>query len=370
MELRSACLLAIGVGIARFAFTPILPLMTSQASMTSTMATACATANYLGYLVGALVGLRLTAPRRAGGVWVPRVAAVMACASLAAMPVGEPAAWLALRFLAGVFGAVLFIVAADDLLSGGWVQAAGWGFGGVGAGVVISAIVVSTLGASWRWSWWAVAAAAAILTALAWHMADPRPERSPRIGQPGAGATRRYPFAVVWWIYTLEGTGYIVAGTFLVAAVSAQAPGAIGSHAWIAVGLFAIPSCTGWTWLASRTEPAAVLCIALLVQATGVVLATFDSPTTAMMSGILFGATIIGVPWLAVGLARSSGRRRDVALMTVGYGVGQALGPIVARPLQENGYQLSLIASACVLGLAAVLAAGLAVPRVSTDVPR
>jgi hypothetical protein len=350
------------VGLARFAFTPILPVMESQTSMTSGTATACATSNYVGYLVGALGGLRLRPTRPATNGAIVRGAAVVACLSLAAMPVVDQApVWVVLPFLAGVSGALLFLVATDDLLSGGQVVAAGWGFGGVGAGVVISGVVVSAMAADWQRAWWGSAAAAGILTALAWRRPVVGPSR-PAQASPWKRRDRRpHSFMLVWWIYTLEGMGYIIAGTFLVAAVSDRAPGPLGSNVWIAVGRFAIPSCAGWTWVATRVQPATVLCIALAVQTVGVVLATFGSWVAAMTSGVLFGATIIAVPWLAVGLGRSSGRRQDGALMTVGYSVGQVLGPIAVRPLQTHGYQLSLAASACVLGLAAMLAGALAI---------
>jgi len=62
----------------------------------------------------------------------------------------------------------------------------------------------------------------------------------------------------------------------------------------------------------------------------------------AMTSGVLFGATIIGVPWLAVALGRTSGRRNHVALMTVGYSIGQVLGPIAVHPLQGRREHRSL----------------------------
>lgn len=349
------------MGVARFAFTPILPLMQSQASMSSATATACATSNYLGYLAGALAGLRLALERHGTSTWIARGAAVAACASLAAMPLVDGVLpWVALRFVAGAAGALLFVVAADELLSGGGRVTAGWAFGGVGAGIAVSGVVASVLGDSWRWSWWGTAAAAATMTALAW--------RRPISSAPGAGqadswrslARRRYSFPTLWCIYTLEGLGYIIAGTFLVAAVVEVAPGRLGAHVWVAVGLCAIPSCAAWTWLATRVEPAAVLAIALIIQATGVVLPTLGGgAAAAMTSGVLFGATIIGVPWLAVALGRTSGRRNHVAMMTVGYSIGQVLGPIAVHPLQGHGYQLSLVAAGGILGVAALLAAAL-----------
>ncbi|MET7927681.1 YbfB/YjiJ family MFS transporter, partial [Streptomyces sp. NPDC005349] len=48
--------------------------------------------------------------------------------------------------------------------------------------------------------------------------------------------TRRW-FTALLASYLLEGMGYIIAGTFLVAALQEGAPGWIGSGAWIVVGL-------------------------------------------------------------------------------------------------------------------------------------
>lgn len=351
------------MGVARFAFTPILPLMESQASMSSATATACATSNYLGYLVGALAGLRLRFEQHSTSTRIARTAAIAACASLAAMPLVDGVLpWVVLRFVAGAAGALLFVVAVDELLSGGGRVTAGWAFGGVGAGIAVSGAVASVLGDSWRWSWWGTAAAAATMTALAWRRPSSVGPGALRADAWHSLARGRYSFPTVWCIYTLEGLGYIIAGTFLVAAVAEVAPGRLGAHVWIAVGLCAIPSCAAWTWLATRVEPAAVLSIALILQATGVVLPTLGGrAAAAMASGVLFGATIIGVPWLAVALGRTSGRRNHVALMTVGYSIGQVLGPIAVHPLQGHGYQLSLVAAAGILGVAALLAGALAV---------
>src|SRR5213595_1775561 len=53
--------LAVAMGIGRFAFTPILPLMQQDAGLSVAGGGWLASANYLGYLVGALsaMGLRI-----------------------------------------------------------------------------------------------------------------------------------------------------------------------------------------------------------------------------------------------------------------------------------------------------------------------
>ena len=51
---RTAAALAAAMGIGRFVYTPILPLMTAHAHLTTQSAGQLATANYVGYLVGAV----------------------------------------------------------------------------------------------------------------------------------------------------------------------------------------------------------------------------------------------------------------------------------------------------------------------------
>ena len=53
----SAAALAVSMGIGRFAYTPILPLMHARAGLSAQQGSALATANYLGYLAGAVLGI-------------------------------------------------------------------------------------------------------------------------------------------------------------------------------------------------------------------------------------------------------------------------------------------------------------------------
>ncbi|MDV9179012.1 YbfB/YjiJ family MFS transporter, partial [Streptomyces sp. W16] len=53
---RVAAALAAGMGVGRFVYTPLLPLMHAQAGLSTDAGAHLATANYVGYLVGALAG--------------------------------------------------------------------------------------------------------------------------------------------------------------------------------------------------------------------------------------------------------------------------------------------------------------------------
>jgi len=81
---RGAAGLGAAMGIGRFACTPILPLMTTQAALVPQAAGALATANYVGYLAGALAGT--ASPRLARSTIAWRAALALLMITLAAIP--------------------------------------------------------------------------------------------------------------------------------------------------------------------------------------------------------------------------------------------------------------------------------------------
>jgi hypothetical protein len=103
-------------GIGRFVYTPILPLMTAQAGLTPKAGASLATANYIGYLLGALaVTLE---PRLVRSSMVHRGSLVLLVFTLAAMPLTHTTAgWFVLRLLAGIASAVVFVIVVNSLLS-------------------------------------------------------------------------------------------------------------------------------------------------------------------------------------------------------------------------------------------------------------
>jgi MFS family permease len=364
--LQAGAALAAGMGVGRFVYTPILPLMHAQAGLSASAGASLATANYAGYLVGALAGILVPGLVRSRAVL--RISLILLTATLLAMPMTHAvAAWWALRLLAGVASAVVFVIAASSLLShlrGHPAHLPGWGFGGVGAGIAVSGVVVLILRSvgDWRSAWWASAALAAVLAAGSWTL---RPELSaaPANGLVGAAQsasrlrTHRW-FSALFACYSLEGVGYIIAGTFLVAAIEQTSPGWIGSGAWVLVGLAAVPSSAFWAWLSRRWSRPDLLLAALVVQAVGIALpAVLGGVAAALISATLFGATFLGIATIAMAAGAHLQFPRSVALLTVGYSVGQILGPLIVTPLLHHGYHLALLVAAVVI-LAAAAAAG------------
>jgi predicted MFS family arabinose efflux permease len=361
---RGAAALAAAMGVGRFVYTPILPLMQDQAGLSAAAGATLATANYAGYLAGALAGI--VAPALARSRPALRLSLLALVASLAAMPltVAEPV-WFALRFVAGVASALVFVVAVSAMLSRLGRPAphlVGWGFGGVGVGIALSGLLVLVLQATalsgWRDAWWSAAALAAVLTAGAWRLA-PEPAGAPAPARRAAGAPRtgRW-FAALAVAYSLEGVGYIVAGTFLVAAISQGSPGWVGTGAWVLVGLAVVPASAGWALLARRWSRPSLLVAALLAQAVGIALpALAGGVVAALVSAVLFGATFLGISSLALAVGAHLQLPRAVAVLTAGYGVGQVLGPLVVAPLLGRGYHDALLAGAAIVLAAAVAAA-------------
>lgn len=368
VTLQGAAALAAAMGVGRFVYTPILPLMHAQAGLTVQLGSSLATANYVGYLIGALVGIAV--PRAVRSQSVLRASLVVIIATLALMPTTHSAAvWITLRLLAGIASALVFVVAVSAVLTtlrAHGQHLTGWAFGGVGAGIALSGALVLALQGTdtWRQAWWLAAVLSLVLAIPAWMLrtsdvnttntntASTSPE-SPH-GRPSPH------FIALFTAYSLEGIGYIIAGTFLVAAIDQSAPRWAGTGAWVLAGLAALPSSALWAWLSRVWSRPTLLAAALVIQAVGIALpALVGGIGPALVSAAAFGATFVGISTLTLATGAHLGTPRAVAILTTGYSVGQIAGPLLVTPLLHNGYHEALLIAGAIL-LVAAAAAGLA----------
>ena len=365
--------MAVVMGVGRFAFTPILPAMRDEFGLSATALGAMASANYLGYMLGALVCALPALHRwrrtviRGGLLLVIVVTAGMAFTT--AMPL-----WLLLRFVAGLASAGVFVFASAAIV--GWFvqqrrpELFGLFFSGVGLGIASSGVVVLLMqwfaGAqAWRLEWLAAAMLAALLATpcLRWLP----PETIPVASTQAAADARplvSLPLVLLAVSYFLGGVGYIVAGTFIVAIVGAV-PGlqGLGAGSWILVGLAATPSTPLWTRVAGRIGNMKSLGICYLLMACSLLLpGLLAQPAAALASTLLFGATFIGFGALTVAeaqvLAPPRQVARTIALLTVIFGLGQVAGPLVAASLAGPGgdFRSSLIMAGLVVLVASLCA--------------
>jgi hypothetical protein len=362
---QGAAALAVSMGIGRFVYTPILPLMIREARVSKSFGATLATANYAGYLLGAFAGI--VAPALVRSTRVMRIALVATVATLALMPATHDyTTWFVLRLVAGAASALVFMFTVGAMLS--HLQQAhdlvGWGFGGVGAGIALSGILVLITSSTSTWSaaWWSSALAAVVLSGIAWPLTQPEPEdRASLVPHPVGPPAHRW-FAALITAYLLEGIGYIIAGTFLVAAIRQSSPDWAVTAAWILVGICALPASAIWASLGRRWTRPSLLLAALLLQAIGIGLpAVASGVAPALLGAALFGSTFLGIGSLALSVGAHLQYPRATPLLTTGYSAGQILGPQIVRPLLHNGYHATLLVGATIVLAAALAAAGLRV---------
>ena len=340
------------MGLGRFVYTPILPLMQEQTGMSPSSTAVVATFNYLGYFLGALA-LAIW-PRSARSPMLLRVSLVALVASEVAMvlAVNVPL-WSAVRLIAGLASAVVFVYCA------GAVAGTAAAFCGVGVGIAVSGLLVVGLGevVGWQALWWVSAVATALFGLFAWRLP---PGGRGTVGRPD-GASPPRPGLAGWALgisYFLEGLGYIVLGTFLVAAVAVGGERWEGPAAWVIVGLAAAVSPLIWARLRRYRSAETLLVIALLLQVVSAVLpALVRGPAAAAVSAVLFGGTFIGAVMLSMEAGARIGIPRSAAVLTAGYGIGQIVGPLVVAPMLGDGYDAAFLTAGGVLVAAAVLAA-------------
>ncbi|HWE62208.1 MAG TPA: YbfB/YjiJ family MFS transporter, partial [Chloroflexota bacterium] len=258
--LGGSAALAVAMGIGRFAYTPILPATEVAARLDPAQAGLLASANYAGYLTGALAAAACPLGVARGRVLLVCLAMVVATTALMAGTTNL-AAWGAIRFLAGLSSATVFILVSQAILGalhrGERTSLVGWLYSGVGVGIALSAVVVRVAGGvlGWRGEWLVLALLAAVMATPAWRWlpladigaAPPVPVR------PSHGHAAGLRMTLLTLAYLLEGTGYIVTGTFLVAIVDQmRGLSGFGPSVWAVVGLAAVPSTVLWTALASR----------------------------------------------------------------------------------------------------------------------
>ena len=144
--------LAVAIGIGRFVYTPILPAMADGLGLTRAQTGLIGSANFAGYLAGALLVLLRPPGDRAGIAW----GLALVLAGGAAMA-GPPVLWLPARAGAGFGGALLFLTgcarAAAGLERSGHGRLAGYLFAGVGAGIALGGLLSLAVLPDWRLGW-------------------------------------------------------------------------------------------------------------------------------------------------------------------------------------------------------------------------
>ncbi|OED08733.1 YbfB/YjiJ family MFS transporter [Burkholderia sp. A2] len=387
-----ACMvgLAVVLGVGRFAFTPLLPLMLADGSIGLKAGSWLASANYAGYFVGAVscAALRV-APAR-----IVRFGLAATVLLTAAMGVGHwLSVWLVVRFVAGVVSAWTFVFMSQwGLRRLAELHAPEWSgviYAGPGVGIVATGLIGSALaGQRAAVGWLGFAALSAVLSLAIWRtfgaaqasIPAPRAQAMPPAAVPHTAAggsappaaragTRGHRADAAWLValYGAPGFGYIITATFLPVIARAALPA--GSPwpdlFWPMFGAALIVGAITAARLPGHWDNRLLLAAGCATQALGIA-AGIVWPNAA---GFSIGSALLGLPFTAITLfamreARRLQGERAAGLMgyaTASYGVGQILGPLVAAPLVAAPLVARYASFTPVLWLAAaVLLAGAA----------
>lgn len=386
--------LAVAMGIGRFAFTPLLPMMLHDGVIDLQGGGWLATANYIGYFVGALscmvIRSRPTRMIRLGlGLTVALTLAMgvsMAAPFSAEAWLARPL-WLILRAASGVASAWVFVFASSwCLLRLAQLQAPRLGgiiYCGPGIGIFITGLLAG--GATvigWRSSsgWLLFGVLASILSAMIWHTfesaavpgdAKPAAKTDARVHADASlvdhtqGRGHRVESWVLTLAYGLAGFGYIITATFL----PVIARGALPDSIWpdLFWPLFGVCVALG-AWLAVfipvGIDQRRLLGACYMMQAAGVLV----SVAWPSLTGFALGSILLGLPFTAITLfamreARRLGQamhvpaNRLMGLLTAAYGLCQIVGPPLATRLvhQFGSFTPSLLVAASTLAVGAIV---------------
>lgn len=330
--------LAAAMGIGRFAFTPMLPLMQASGSLTLSQGGYLAGANYAGYLLGAVLCLfvhsRPAATARLGLVAV-------AASTLAMALTSSFVAWLGLRLIAGVASALVLVGISS------WSMAvlahhqrlawSGWVFAGVGTGIFFAGLATLAIGAahlSPSSGWLFFGVAAALVAGLAgMSLRDTADSQLPRRLEPTDAATAPLPWRPIV-CYGIIGFGYIIPATFLPSTARALiSDPAVFGWTWPVFGLAAALSTVAAGSFLHGVAPRRSWAFGQLLMAAGVAVpALWLSLPSLILSATCVGGTFMVVIMAGLQEARRIGGHatpRLIAAMTAAFAGGQLAGPLV-----------------------------------------
>lgn len=364
--------LLLSVGVARFSYTPLLPLMQEQAGLGVFAAGALAAVNYSGYLAGALVAALVNDLALKYRLY--RWGMVVALLSTVAMALTtHDLVWGLSRFFAGLGAAAGMLLATGLILH--WLirhdhrSELGIHFAGIGLGIAGCAALVEVASPwlDWRGQWYAFTVVGAVLLvpSLLWV---PRPEPGGHT-RAGVEMVDRPPgttfFRMFVASYFCAGIAYVIGATFIVTIVD-HLPGldGRGNLAFLVIGLGAAPASIVWDRVARGIGDLHALAAAAVLQIVGILLpVVVGGLVWTLLGALLFGATCVGMVSLVLTMA---GRfyptrpARMMGTMTMSYGVAQIVGPLVTGALatRYDGYAvgLYLAAGALVVGTVLLLA--------------
>ncbi|MCL9781747.1 YbfB/YjiJ family MFS transporter [Vibrio sp. S4M6] len=341
--------LVLSVGIARFAYTPMLPIMQTQAGLSQSAGAWLASINYIGYFLGVVLTASIHDIRLKDTCY--RLGMVIAVLSTMLMAsTSNIWLWGLLRFFAGISSSAGILMSSglvlNWLINNNKASKLGWHFSGIGLGIMLAAIVATFVHQSidWREMWlvYGITCALLLYPALMW-LPKPTRQHSHKTTKEALGKTPSPLFLRMLRLgYFCAGVGFVVNATFIVAIVNhTLGNDSQGYLIFILLGAAAAPSPIIWDKISHRMGHLNALLLACLIQTMGILLVAFDSSlTTLLISAILFGNTFIAIVNIVMTMSGQYYPKNPAKMMAkvaLSYSFAQVVAPIAVAVMASHG---------------------------------
>lgn len=363
------CTGLIGIGLARFAYAPLLPAVIGAHWFSPSSAAYLGAANLAGYLAGAVLGRPISS--RVSVVGLLRAMMLLTTASFFGCGFPLSFTWFfGWRFVAGFAGGVMVVLAAPMVLAhvppSRRGLAGGLIFMGVGCGTAASGTLIPfLLHFGVEEAWLGLGALSLLLTAVAWTGWPAHPPPQP----PRAGLHAHAPHSSVlralYAEYGLNAAGWVPHMIFLVDFISRGLGKGVeeGAVFWVAFGVAATfgPLLSGH--VADRIGFGRALRIAFILQIGAIAIPALNVTNVPLLlaSSMIIGGLLTGTVTLVLGRIQellphdASEQKAAWSVATVVFALCQALAAyglsfVFAR--SGGDYQLLFMIGAAAMMLA------------------
>ena len=355
--------IVVGVGVARFSFTSLLPYMLED-FLTLTYAGVLASFNFVGYLSGAIFSIFIKDINTK--VKYLRIGFVLSIVTTLILGVStNETLWLVSRVVAGFGSAMILIVGAAIVMVKldfeDKTKAMGIHFSGIGLAIALSELISQLVleNATWSDAWLVLSAFAFIISFYSLYILSFDKVLKQNAAKHTLSFSIFSPYVILLILaYFTEGVGFVVQGTFLPVIInSLEGLEGYGSVGWLVVGLAGIPSSILWMRLAHTYGSLNVIIVAMFLQVLGILIPTMSTNIYLnLLSGALYGSTFIGLVALFMNLGGQLAGKNPVVLMgamTAAYGIGQVGAPLYSVALIEyyGNYDTTLYLTAFIVSL-------------------
>ena len=359
--------LIVGVGVARFAFTSLLPSMLED-FLSLTYAGILASVNFAGYLAGAIFSIFIKdINTKVKYFRLGMIISILTTLVLATTT--DETLWLISRIIAG-FGAAMVLIVGGAIVMvklnfENKTKAMGIHFSGIGFSIAVSELISQYIlqDGTWKDAWMGLSLFAIAATFYSLYILSfDKVIKKEAVKHPLSRSIFSTYVILLILAYFTEGVGFVVQATFLPDIInSLEGLKGYGNLGWLIVGAAGIPSSILWMRLAHRYGSVNVIIVAMALQIVGILIPTFSTDLTLnLLSGALYGGTFIGLVALFLNLGGQLAGKNPVVLMgamTAAYGIGQVGAPLYSVILIDHfgNYNTTLYLTAFIVFIGILL---------------